>query len=273
MPAHGRPCSRPSADSVNDDGRIDQDHDPSGDGRAHHHREVRLEGHRDEAERVLPARLRRVREVLEDAHLRQSEARRPLVHRARGQRQHDPHRGLQVDGRHDGADRSLRVGRIAPCGRTPRDDQGVRLDATSAEPGSPPISTARASMPERTGRQSRREARSPSLPPATTWVQFRAVDKAGNASAWASTVPDDPSSTAMIDKVPRPCRGSPPAPVRGRRPRRWPSRRPSCRPTPAARASAPISSAPASTTERGRHPQRQLDDDLGRGQDRGRVPQ
>ncbi len=35
----------------------------------------------------------------------------------------------------------------------------------------------------------------------TTWVQFRALDKAGNASAWAPAVAD-PAATAAIDTVP-----------------------------------------------------------------------
>ena len=34
-----------------------------------------------------------------------------------------------------------------------------------------------------------------------TWVQFRAVDRAGNVSAWAPTVPGDPTSVAKVDKI------------------------------------------------------------------------
>ena len=112
-------------------------------------------------------------------------------------------------------------------------------------------------------------------PPGRTWVQFRAVDKAGNASAWASTVPDDPSSTAMIDKV------APTVPgvaerrgcvVEGRVRGGRADRRVDA--TPGVRASAHYQYRTNLNQGHvdGTH-QRRLHHDLGRGQDRGRVPQ
>ena len=107
----------------------------------------------------------------------------------------------------------------------------------------------------------------------TTWVQFRAVDKAGNASAWALAVPDDPSATANIDKV---LPTVPPVDwcgcmVEGRVRGRHPDRRVDRLRRLGSRGPYDFRTSTSLNPDKDGQ-LRQLDHGLGRGQDRGGVP-